>query len=141
MSDRAYRYRANAYPPPGEKICAFCGSTRNVEVGHVDGHEENTSPENLTWTCRRCNTQMGAVFKRHGIGRRTHQYNPSRGAKSLGAWLAAVTSMKGQSNQMSIPDAVALIQATPPARRSEFARQIWALRREHGIDRRGEGTF
>jgi hypothetical protein len=46
-TDRALRYRANADLPPGEEICAFCGSTRNVEIGHMDDYEENTSPENL----------------------------------------------------------------------------------------------
>src|ERR1039458_9415530 len=29
--------RANHCPPPGQPICAFCGSTRYVEVGHLDG--------------------------------------------------------------------------------------------------------
>ena len=43
--------------------------------------------------------------------------------------------MKGESNQMTVPAAVEMIRATPPARRSEFARQIWALRREHGTDK------
>jgi hypothetical protein len=28
---------------------------RNIEVGHVDGHEENHAPRNLFWTCRSCN--------------------------------------------------------------------------------------
>ena len=27
---------------------------RNIEVGHVDGHEENHAPRNLFWTCRIC---------------------------------------------------------------------------------------
>jgi hypothetical protein len=36
VTDRALRYRANRCPPPGSPICAFCGSTRNVEVGHLD---------------------------------------------------------------------------------------------------------
>lgn len=113
-----------------------------MEIAHVDGHEENGDPENLVWSCRRCNTQMGAVFKRLGIGRRTRQYKPSQqGAKSIGAWLGAVLSMKGQSNQMTVSDAVALIQATPPARRSQFARETWNLRREHGTDRCDEVPF
>jgi hypothetical protein len=65
-----------------------------------------------------------------------NQFNPAApGAKSLGQWLTAVTSMKGESNQMTVPAAVEMIRATPPARRSEFARQIWALRREHGTDK------
>jgi hypothetical protein len=77
---------------------------------------------------------MVAVFKR--LGRRTRQFNP--GAQSLGQWLVAVTSIKGESNQMTVPDAVAMIHNTPPARRCEFAREIWARRREHGTDRPGE---
>jgi len=56
---------------------------------------------------------MAHVFKRAGLGRRVAQYNPGRGAESLGAWMAAVESMKGESDQMSVADAVALIKATP----------------------------
>ena len=29
--------RSFACPPPGSRICAFCGATRTIEVGHVDG--------------------------------------------------------------------------------------------------------
>jgi hypothetical protein len=34
-------------------------------------------------------------------------------------------AMKGGSSQMTVPDAVAMIHATPPGSRSEFAREIW----------------
>jgi hypothetical protein len=93
-------------------------------VGHLDGHEENTGPENLIWNCRACNTRLGVVFKNLGIGRRTRQYNPSEGAKSLGQWLTAVMSMKGESDAMSVPAAVEMIWATTPEHRSMSARQI-----------------
>lgn len=105
-------------------------------MGHVDGHEENGAAENLIWNCRPCNTRLGVVFRDVGIGRRTRQYNPSEGAKSLGQWLTAVMSMKGESDAMSVPAAVELIRATPPATRSEFAREIWERRRERGTERR-----
>lgn len=129
VTDRALRYRANAKAcrPSNPRICAMCGSKRNVEVGHVDGHEENTKPANLFWTCRACNVKAGAAFKKAGRGRRTRQYNPG-GAKSLAQWLTAVMSMKGESNQMSIGDAVAMIRATPADKRSEFAHEIWGRR-------------
>jgi hypothetical protein len=79
------------------------------------------------------------VFKRLGLGRRTRQYNPAqRGATSLGQWLTAVFAMKGQSHEMTVPAAVEMIRATPPARRSEFASEIWAKRRERGTDHVGE---
>jgi hypothetical protein len=108
----------------------------------VDGLEENTAPENLFWTCRSCNVRSALALKRAGIGRRTRQFNPaSAGARSLGQWLTAVTAMKGESTAMTVPDAVAMIRTTPPVRRSEFARQIWALRRKHGTDRPDEVPF
>lgn len=57
VTDRALRYRANTHPPPGPRVCALCGSTRNVEIGHVNGREEDGSPTNLIWTCRACNVR------------------------------------------------------------------------------------
>jgi hypothetical protein len=44
-------------------------------------------------------------------------------------------SMKGESDAMSVPAAVEMIWATSPTKRSEFAREIWARRRERGTDR------
>ena len=104
-------------------------------MGHLDGYEENTAPENLVWNCRACNTRLGVIFVELGIGRRTRQYNPGKGASSLGQWLTAVTSMKGESDQMTVPAAVEMIRATAPERRSEFAREIWERRKERGTDR------
>jgi hypothetical protein len=55
------------------------------------------------------------VLRRAGIGRLTVQYNPAgKGATSLGQWLTAVMSMKGESDQMTVPAAVGMIRATPP---------------------------
>jgi hypothetical protein len=65
----------------------------------------------------------------------------AEGATSLGQWLTAVMSMKGQSTEMTVPAAVEMIRATPPARRSEFANEIWAKRRERGTDRKEEVPF
>ncbi len=74
---------------------------------------------------------------RAGLGRRTRQANPqAQGAKSLGQWLTAVLSMKGESDAMDSAAAVEMIHATPPERRSEFAQQIWEIRRKRGTDRR-----
>jgi hypothetical protein len=71
-----------------------------------------------------------------GLGRLTRQYNPaSQGAASLGQWLTAVYAMKGQGTSMTVAEAVDMIRATPPNRRSEFAEEIWRRRRQHGTDR------
>jgi hypothetical protein len=103
-----------------------------VEVGHVDGEEENSAPANLFWTCRRCNVRSANALQRAGVGPRTNQFNPpASGAKSLGEWLNAVLSMKGESDAMSVSDAVDLIHSTPSDRRSQFAEEIWARRRKH----------
>ena len=137
VTDRAHRYRANAAPPPGPQQCHYCGSKRNVEVEHVDGREENGEPDNLTWACRRCNTRKGIAFRNAGRGRRTRQYNPGRRrnpAKSVGQWLTAVMSLKG-AGPMPLDAAIEMVRSTPHARRSEFAREIWATRRARGTDR------
>ena len=136
VTDRALRYRANASPPPGDRQCAFCGSRRNVEIGHLDGHEEHGEPANLLWTCRSCNVRCANTLRRAGIGRLTVQYNPAgKGAASLGAWLSAVLSTRGESDAMPVAAAVDMIRATPPEKRSEFAQEIWSRRRQHGTDR------
>lgn len=107
-------------------------------MGHVDGHEENSEPENLLRNCRACNTSLGVVFRNRGIGRRTRQYNPAEtdGARSLAQWVTAVTSLHG-SGPMTVEGAIELIRATPAAKRSQFAKEIWRLRREHGTDKTG----
>jgi len=70
---------------------------RNIEVGHVDGFEENTAPENLIWNCRACSTGLGVVYKRLNLGRRTRQYNPAaQGAESMGQWLTAGIEHEGR---------------------------------------------
>jgi hypothetical protein len=103
----------------------------------VDGHEENTTPANLTWACRSCNTTIGFVLRNAGLGRRTRQYNPAaKGARTLSQWVTAVLSMKGQGT-MAPAAAVEMIHATPPEQRSNFAEDIWQRRRERGTDRRG----
>jgi hypothetical protein len=138
ITDRAARYRANSpgCRPLRPRICVFCGGTRNVEVHHLDGHEENTDPRNLVWADRACNTAIGIVLTRAGLGRRTRQFNPAaEGAQTLRQWVAAVLSMKGEG-PIEPRTAVAMIQATPPAQRSRFAQQIWQRRRSRGTDRR-----
>ena len=141
LTDRALRYRANVEPPPGPKQCAFCGSKKQIQVGHVNGREEDSSPDNLIWTCRSCNVLAGNRLRKAGIGRLTVQYNPADGAKSVGQWLTAVLSMKGESDAMTVPAAVAMIRATSAAQRSRFASEIWDRRRSRGnpatIEHRG----
>jgi hypothetical protein len=76
-------------------------------------------------------------MKRAGLGTRTHQLNPGReGARSLAQWVTAVLSMKGESDAMEPAAAVDVIRATPTARRSAFAQEIWRIRRAHGTGRR-----
>jgi len=75
---------------------------------------------------------------RAGIGRRTVQFNPAdhEGASTLAQWVTAVTSLRG-TGPMELQGAIDLISATPPSRRSRFAKEIWRLRRAHGTDKTG----
>lgn len=139
ITDRALRYRANATPPEGPKQCAFCGSRENVEVGHLDGHEENTDPSNLIWTCRSCNVLSANTLRAAGLGRKTRQYNPKgKGAKSVSQWALALMSMRGQSDAMSVKDALDMVYSTPPEKRSDYNRQLWRTRKQrYGSSGRG----
>lgn len=104
-------------------------------VAHIDGNESNGTAQNLGPTCRSCNAKVAHIMKRFGIGRKTRQYNPrDEGAHTLAQWMAAVMSMKGESDQLPVDVAVEIIHATPPANRSRFAREIWRLRREQGTE-------
>jgi hypothetical protein len=72
------------------------------------------------------------------MGRRTRQYNPGKaaageGVKTIAQWLSAVQSMKGESDQMPVDAAVAMIHATSAERRSQFGKEIWSLRRARGL--------
>ncbi len=101
-------------------------------MGHINGDERDSGRANLVWNCRACNTKLGRIFKRLGLGRRTKQFNPQgRGAESYGQWALAVMSVKGESDAMTIPAAVEMVRATPPEDRSRYAREIWRRRREH----------
>jgi hypothetical protein len=101
----------------------------------VNGHEEDSEPRNLIWTCRSCNVKSANTLRKAGLGRLTRQYNPAGGAETLGAWMNAVSSIKGEGGTMAIPEAVAMIHATSPAKRSEFANEIWGKRRQRGTDK------
>ena len=142
ITDRAKRYRANRNPPEGARQCCYCGSKTNVEVEHVDGNEDNAEAHNLVWACRSCNTQKGIHFARNGKGKRTRQYNPKgEGARSVAQWVQAVMVTKGMGDTMTLNQAIDMIHNTPQSRRSEFAREIWSRRREHGTDTRGGGEI
>jgi len=142
VTDRALRYRAQKASggPKGLKNCLWCGSNKKLMVGHIDGREENTNPENLGPTCRSCNTKTANAMKKAGMGRRTKQRNPARknpagGATTLGAYINAIQSMKGEyGGNMSLSDAVALIQATPASRRSRFAKEVWQRRQRRASE-------
>lgn len=65
---------------------------------------------------------------------------PNPGATSAGQWTSAVLSLKGQG-PMTLSQARDLVRATPHHRRSEFASEIWRLRRRHGTAKRAEVPF
>lgn len=131
VTDRRQRQRANELRPDGGN-CYWCGHPQKLMVAHVDGDERNLHERNLGLTCRSCNSRVAYQMKRHGVGVRTRQYNPKGGAENLGQWMAAVMSMKGESDQMTVRQAVDMIHKTPPEDRSYYAREIWRLRRSRG---------
>jgi hypothetical protein len=131
ITDRAKRYRANAdgCRPDGPKACAYCGSTQNVGVHHVDGNEDNTTRRNLKFACKSCNAKIANEHKRVGKGKRTRQFNP---VPNLAQY-----SIAAAGHQRGSHDAGGkVIHDTPAEVRSQYAREIWKRRRAHGTDKR-----
>lgn len=145
ITDRAKRYRAQAANQQEEHVCIYCGQPGEpgqqrggLHVEHINGREDDTAPENLAYACRPCNTAKGAYFARVGFGVKTRQYNPTKtgGAANVGEWIQAVGAIVphkgaqysgaryGLTSSMSTADAVAMIRATPPARRAEYASKL-----------------
>jgi hypothetical protein len=90
ITDRQKRRRARAAMPKKElKRCIACGSSRNMRAHHVNGNENDYSQKNLAALCHACNTKIGFVLKKHGIGRRVdleYKKNPDgQPARSPGA--------------------------------------------------------
>ncbi len=133
VTDRRQRQRANELRPDGSN-CYWCGHPHKLMVAHVDGDESNLHERNLGLTCRSCNSKVAYQMKSAGVGRRTRQYNPKGGAENLGQWMAAVMSMKGESDQMTVRQAVDMIHKTPPEDRSYFALEIWRICQSRGTD-------
>lgn len=121
----------------------WCGGNRTIEVAHIDGNETHTNPENLGWTCRSCNQKVAAAMKRAGVGRPTNQYNPAKrkrkGATDYREYARALGILDGSA--IGDPsDAIALIHSTPQSKRSEFQKDIWAVRKErYGPSGRKDG--
>jgi hypothetical protein len=132
VTDRANRYRAQAHATG--KRCFACGAPNPRDVHHLDGHESNDHPSNISRCCRSCNTRIANVMRKAGLGTKTRQYNPrskarSHGSRSLGSYLSAVQIVKGEQPG-NVSAAVRDLQATSPSQRSEYAEQIWKIRKE-----------
>jgi len=145
LTDRAKRYRANAAITQRERRCIYCGAPpgpgRRLEVEHIDGNEANNGAANLAYVCRSCNTRKGAYFARRRTGRRTRQFNPRKkksitGARTLAEYMETLNALHGYQSRFTLSEAIEKMHRTPPEDRSQFAREIWERRREHGTDRR-----
>lgn len=131
VTDRAQRYRAHqpACLPTGPKQCALCDSKRFLTIDHKDGNESNGTKANLRWLCKSCNTKLGVRDAKEGRGRRTVQYNP--GAKSFQQWSEAISTLAGEGlGTMTLAQARDIVRATSKAKRSEYQKDVWEVRKE-----------
>lgn len=158
ITDRAKRYRANVDADGMPRVCMFCGSTRDLQVDHLDGFEEHGEPENLIILCRSCNQLKSSVFKAAGLGRRTEQYNPFLGLFGEGGLLGGRTYRTGTGKAIAREREKAELEherraareekrETLRAAREELAekksQQIGAVAKYKGVTiyRRGRGAF
>ena len=122
ITDRAKRYRANRAPLPGPKRCTFCASKKNIDVDHISGNESDGEIENLMYLCRSCNARKAITQARNRIGVRTAQFNPQRPA-TFGQFQHSAAVLLGL-RRGSASHATALIRATSPEKRAEYAARI-----------------
>ena len=105
-------YRA-AHPTAGRPIpeCArFAGAPRTSNPITLTVTRATQTPENQLWACRSCNVKAGFILRELGIGRITRQFNPNnQGAQTLSQWVAAVLSLKGESDVMDVESALAMV--------------------------------
>lgn len=131
VTDRAHRYRANKVldqiPATHRNRCHFCGVAGfNVPLmpGHIDGHEENNEPWNISPTCRSCNSSVGANFARAGIGRRTRQFNPTQPIRTASEYRRVIDVFSGSGDLDELRAAIAKLQATSHAQRNRLSREL-----------------
>jgi hypothetical protein len=143
VTDRAHRYRAQKNVT-GPRKCVLCGSTRNIDVMHLDGNESHDEKKNLAYGCRSCNGKLAAAFKRAGMGRPTNQYNPAGSTvPTFGQYAWAVSQGGPRGHRLDTgsahDEAGAVIHATPKHKRIEYARRIaegQRARRRTALDER-----
>jgi hypothetical protein len=129
ITDRAKRYRANANPPAGPKLCGFCGARQPRDIDHIDGDEGNGTGWNLTRLCRTCNARKAIVQKKAGVGTRTRQYNPQRfpappnKQPSFAEYVKAVLILRGDQPG-NVRRAGEVIQLTDQSHRDQYTRRI-----------------
>lgn len=125
VTDRANRYRAQRNVEQRAPICMYCGARGRLDVEHINGIEGDSRAANLGRACRPCNATKGQVFARAGIGVRTVQANPDRGARSAAEYARAVAVLLGRGRG-ALRSAVSLVYHTAPDQRAKFAAQLRA---------------
>lgn len=144
LSDRAKRYRAlktltgspkDGPQPPNQtpNHCHYCGSyRRKLDAEHINGNESDGRPANLAWACRPCNAAKGAAYARLGKGIRTNQRNPRQG-DTFQSYISDMKTARSDMSSTAQKDAAwKRILSRSKATRSDYARQLYQLRRERG---------
>ena len=54
-----------------DETCAWCGSTENVQIHHIDHDRANADPRNLMWLCNHCNLLEASLYHLSNKGRAT----------------------------------------------------------------------
>jgi len=63
-----YQKRLLRKADPSE-ACAWCGSTENVQIHHIDHDRQNANLDNLMWLCHHCNVLEASLYHLSSNGR------------------------------------------------------------------------
>jgi len=50
-------------------FCAWCGTTKKIEIHHKNHNREDGRPKNLMWLCRHCNLLESRIWQLIKLGR------------------------------------------------------------------------
>ena len=69
--------------------CKFCGTSKSIQVHHIDGNHDNNTPSNRVRLCQRCHSLVHKYLgvadpeEIEALAKRAQKVNPSNHPPSL----------------------------------------------------------
>lgn len=78
LNGNSLRYIRRRLSRTKPAVCEWCGTTKKVQVHHVNHNKENNDPDNLMWLCGPCNRLEAQLWALEQTGRATRHFENNR---------------------------------------------------------------